>query len=456
MNTPTQKPQQSVGPMNVVFALFMGLAIVSAAFSGEMEQLTKVSFEAAKSAVTLALGLVGIMALWLGLVRILEAGGFMFTLARLVKPIMTRLFKDVPADHPAMGAMLLNISANMLGLGNAATPMGIKAMHELDKLNKNKGTATDAMCLFLAINTSGVSLLPLGVIGVRAAAGALEPSSVLIPSLLATSCSTIVGVSAALFLARLAKAKERDGISTANPTNSLVSDQQANQEADQTELLTAEPDTSNKFIRTPGVLQRGYSWLLLGLTAAAFVSQLIKSDTPTDFLTGPFLAHWLMPILMLLILCYGLNRGVKLYEAVTDGAKQGFDVAIKIIPFLVAILVAIAMFKESSAFTFLVSVISPYTQLIGLPAEVLPLALIRPLSGTGAFAVMSAIVNADPNSYASYVASTVMGSTETTFYVMAVYFGAVGVTKIRYALAAGLAADISGVLAASLICKFTF
>ena len=173
-----------------------------AAYTGKMELISKVSFEAAKNAVTLAIGLIGVMALWLGIMKVAESAGLMAIVSRTIRPVMTRLFPGVPADHPAMSAMIMNISANMLGLGNAATPMGIKAMAELDKLNPGKGTATNAMCMFLAINTSNVSLLPLGVIAIRAAAGATSPASILIPSLIATSCSTAVAIFTAKFFAR--------------------------------------------------------------------------------------------------------------------------------------------------------------------------------------------------------------------------------------------------------------
>jgi spore maturation protein SpmA len=188
--------------MNIFFVLFIATAVIFAGFAGTMREVTEASFQSAKDAVTIAIGLVGIMALWLGMVRVLEAGGLMQSLANAVKPVMVRLFPDVPASHPAMSTMLLNISANMLGLGNAATPLGIKAMVELNKLNPFPGTATNAMCLFLAINTSSVTILPLGVIGIRAAAGSIDPAGIILPTLLATLASTLVGVSVALVLAK--------------------------------------------------------------------------------------------------------------------------------------------------------------------------------------------------------------------------------------------------------------
>lgn len=429
--------------INIVFIAFIVLGILFAAFNGSMKEVTDASFESAKSAVTLSLNLIGIMALWLGLVRVLEAGGLMYSLARVLRPLMVRLFPDVPSEHPAMGAMILNISANMLGLGNAATPFGVKAMVELNRLNPFKGTATNAMCLFLAINTSSVALFPLGVIGVRAAANASRPADIWIPTTIATLISTIIGISIAHLLAR------RD-------TNYLqaVTDHQSKQKP-----LSSDEESENVEEELPD-----YSHLLYSASpvssALATLSGLVfflailygafRAPSFFSFFDADFASYWLMPALMLGIVAYGFGRGVKVYEAVTEGAKQGFEVAIRIIPFLVAILTAIGMFRASGAMTLLSKWITPVTELISMPAEVLPMALVRPLSGSGAFGVMSELVDKAPDSYSSFLASTMMGSTETTFYVLAVYFGAVGIVKIRHALIAALAADITGMIAACL------
>jgi spore maturation protein SpmA len=431
--------------INHIFILFLLASILVAGWQGKMKEITDSSFDAAKGSVSLAIGMIGVMALWLGLVRILEAGGAMFSLANLVKPLMRRLFPDVPADHPAMGAMMLNMSANMLGLGNAATPFGIRAMMELNRLNPLKGTATNAMCTFLAINTSSVALLPLGVIGVRAAAGSSVPASIFVPTILATLASTMVAITFSLALAG-ADRKYKKSVREAGPLNEdeSVDAEQEEVELDSYEHLLVEPSSASKIVSLIA---------LVSLFALAIRAGLQTQDSAREFLLNELMSNWLMPFLMLVIICYGLWRGVKIYDAVCEGAKQGFDIAVKIIPYLVAILVAIAMFRASGAMGILEYLVSPITSLFGLPADVLPMAIVRPLSGSGAFGVMSAIVEQAPDSYSSYVASTMMGSTETTFYVLAVYFGAVGVTKIRHAVVAALLADITGVLASCYFCS---
>ena len=488
--------------INHVFVFLILGAILVAAFSGKMQQITDASFDAAKGAVTLAIGLVGIMALWLGLVRILEAGGLMFSLARAGKPLMARLFPEVPPEHPAMSAMMLNMSANLLGLGNAATPFGIKAMTELNKLNPLKGTATNPMCLFLAINTSSITLLPLGAIGVRAAANASDPAAIFIPTLAATLASTLV----AIFTAKLFARMDRSYPALSQNNHKIESnerDQETAEEPKKTDYthLLCSPHNFLRFysrifmslftiaicfklwgIAVQDILNYKDSQALLFfaylISSMLFLSLLchfastkifslliftslalscfagyFTSTEVSKFFLQEFVSFWLMPMLMLLIIIYGIGRGVKVYEAVTEGAKQGFDIAIRIIPFLVTILVAIAMFRASGAMEFLAGLILPYTAPIGMPPETLPMALVRPLSGSGAFGVMSSIVNDAPDSYQAFVASTMMGSTETTFYVLAVYFGAVGITKIRHALVAALCADFTGIIVSCLACQ---
>jgi spore maturation protein SpmA len=407
-----------------------------------MKQVGDASIQAAKDSVTLAIGLIGVMALWLGLVRVLEAGGLMKSIARAIKPVMTRLFRDVPPEHPAMGAMVLNMSANMLGLGNAATPFGIKAMIELNKLNSLPGTATNAMCLFLAINTSSVTLFPLGAIAVRMAAGSAEPANIFLPTLIATICSTVVAIILATLFARLDKRYLVEDSSKRN----LVEPPQQN---DSIKSESKSEDYSHLQGKS-GVAFRFFSYTALAAFLIAIIRATMLAEDISLFLVQDFLSLWLMPALMLLILCYGLNSGVRVYEAVTDGAKQGFEIAIKIIPYLVAILVAIAMFRASGAMDFIAMILNPLTSIIGMPAEVLPMALVRPLSGSGAFGVMSALTTENPNSYSAYLSAVMMGSTETTFYVLAVYFGAVGVSRIRHALVCAICADVVGIVVACL------
>jgi spore maturation protein SpmA len=431
------KSDNKASAINAVFVFFVIGAILFASYTGKMKEVTDASFDSAKAAVSLSIGLIGIMALWLGLVRILEAGGLMFSLAKLLRPIMLRLFPDVPGTHPAMGAMILNMSANMLGLGNAATPFGIKAMVELDKLNPSKGTATNAMCLFLAINTSSVALFPLGVIGVRAAANAADPAAIWLPTTIATLASTIVGVLLATWLGRRDTAYRQE-------VQSQSVEPLEQSDTGKEESTIVETDYSH-LLYSPGLTTR----LVLPASCLIFIGAIVfgvYGSGVAGFFNADFVSHWLMPALMLLIVAYGASRGVKVYEAVTEGAKQGFDIAVRIIPFLVAILVAIGMFRASGAMELVSSALTPLTSLIGMPAETLPMALIRPLSGTGAFGVMSELVSQNPDSYEAFVASTMMGSTETTFYVLAVYFGAIGITRIRHALVAALAADIVGII----------
>ncbi|WP_318727866.1 nucleoside recognition domain-containing protein [Roseofilum sp. Guam] len=436
------QPSGKPSAINIVFVGFIAVAILFAGYTGKMEEVTNASFDSAKTAVNLAIDLIGVMALWLGLVRVLEAGGLMYTLANLLKPLMVKLFPDVPPTHPAMGAMILNISANMLGLGNAATPFGIKAMVELNKLNPLKGTATNAMCLFLAINTSSVVLFPLGVIGVRVAANSTNPAAIFLPTLLATLCSTVVGISVASWLGRRDSSfQEVESITEPSPEE-LEIDSSDNRVEE-----VEEADYSHLLYPT-GRASQMIAWLFILGFSGTLIYGVIRSDTLGDFFNPDFISHWLMPILILLIITYGVGRGVKVYEAVTEGAKQGFDIAIRIIPFLVAILVAIGMFRASGAMEAVSNLLSPLTNLIGMPAEVLPMALLRPLSGGGAFGIMSELIERSPDSYSAFVASTMMGSTDTTFYVLAVYFGAVGITRIRHALAAGLLADATGLLSA--------
>lgn len=437
--------KQKTSAMNIVFIALLGGAIVCSGFSGKMELVGGESVKAAKDAVNLGIGLIGVMALWLGLVRVLEAGGFMNDLARFVKPVMVRLFPDVPGDHPAMGAMVLNISANMLGLGNAATPFGLKAMTELNRLNPLPGIATNAMCLFLAINTAGFTLFPLGAIAVRMAAGSSRPAEIFLPTFISMLVAGIAGIVVARFCARR-DSNYRLLLESAAP---LANDSGAASVAVQS---PATEDYSRFRVQpTPGTIWIGRSFFIF-LSAAMIVAGY-RAESLGRFLTEDLLSYWLMPSLMLLIVIFGISRGVRIYEAVVDGAKQGFDLVVKIIPFLVTILVSVAMFRVSGAMDVVTTLLNPLTQLLGMPAEVLPMALVRPLSGSGAFAIMSAITEQNPNSYSAYLAATINGCTETTFYVLAVYFGAVGIGKVRHAVMAGLAADIAGVFAACAACK---
>jgi len=402
-----------------------------------MDALGTAMINAATGSVTLAIGLVGVMALFLGLMKVAEAGGLLQIIARTLRPIMVRLFPDIPADHPAMGAMILNMSANALGLGNAATPFGIRAMQELDRLNPCKGTATNAMALFLAINTSSVTLLPTGVIALRAAAGSADPAGILPTTLFATICSTTAAIVAVKVYGRY----------SAFPPRDYRPDEDGAAEPD-----AAEPEAAEESL--PAEASAAYPGWVSALVIGGIVALI-----PLAILYGKSIAPWIIPSLMVGLLGFGAARRVRVYESFVEGAKDGFQVALRIIPYLVAILVAVAMFRASGAMEAVIGPLGALTGLFGLPAEALPMALLRPLSGSGAYGILASLINdpaIGPDSYVGYLVSTFQGSTETTFYVIAVYFGAVQVRRLRHALAAALTADLAGIAGAVFIVWFLY
>jgi spore maturation protein SpmA len=425
--------------VNIIFLAIIAVAFVMGAVRqiawdgvGEapMALLGKGMIDAAGGAVTLAIGLVGVMALFLGLMKVAEEGGLLRIIAKVLRPLLVRLFPDVPADHPAMGSMILNMSANALGLGNAATPFGIRAMQQLDELNPHKGTATNAMALFLAINTSSVTLLPTGVIALRAAAGSTDPAGIVPTTLFATICSTAVAILSAKLLApRFA----------AVPAASTPPRESEGTEED---ILEAQEHLES-------AASEAYP-LWVSVTALLGVAALV----PLTVVFGREIAPWIVPGLMVGLLGFGTAKRVQVYECFVEGAKDGFNVALRIIPYLVAILTAVAMFRASGAMEALIAPLGAVTGLLGLPAEALPMALLRPLSGSGAYGVLASIIQDPahgPDSLVGYLVSTFQGSTETTFYVLAVYFGAVGIRRIRHALFAALLADVAGIAAAVFI-----
>jgi spore maturation protein SpmA len=425
--------------MNAIFLIMVGSAFLIAAFRqllwvpaagsiAPMEALTDAILKAAGGAVDLAIGLVGVMTLFLGLMKVAEAGGMLQILARLIRPLMVRLFPDVPADHPAMGAMILNLSANVLGLGNAATPFGIRAMQELDKLNPQKGTATNAMALFLAINTSSVTLLPTGVIALRDAAGSANAAGILPTTLFATIGSTAVAIIAAKLYQRWATPQAAFEPPVAADEGGQNGPDPADGQAE------------------------GYPLWVSVLALLALVAMV-----PLAVFYGKRVSPWIIPGLLAFFVAFGAVRRVRVYEVLVEGAKEGFQVALRIIPYLVAILVAVAMLQSSGVMGAVVNLLGPLTTKVGLPAEALPMALMRPLSGSGAYGIMTAIIKdpaIGPDSYIGYLVCTLQGSSETTFYVLAVYFGAVQVRRVRHTLAAGLTADLAGVIGAILACFY--
>lgn len=417
--------------ISIIWLSIILISIASAAWLGKTGELTLALFDESKSAVMLAIGLIGSMAFWLGMMKVLEEAGALRMIARIVAPVMSKLFPEIPKNHPAIGAMVMNMSANMLGMGNAATPFGINAMQELDKLNGEKGRATNAMCLFLAINTSSVTLLPLGVITIRASAGASDPVSILIPSLLATIVSTTV----AIIMTKLMQRGTPDCAMT--------------ETAEKIEEKPEEKDEVKASLKKKVVAAVFVLAILSGM-----VYQIVTSDKSDLSFTGVVKAvsNWLIPAIVAVILLFGYLRNVKIYETLCSGAKEGFNTAVRIIPFMVAIFAAVGMFKASGAMEIMIGLLSPVTNLVGMPAEALPMALMRPLSGSGAFGMMSSIVEKDPNSFLSYLVSVMQGSTETTFYVLALYFGAVSIKNSRHALPAALCADFAGIMASVAFC----
>lgn len=414
--------------MRFVFFLLAAIAFAFAAWGeiagsgGTMAALADATLKAAEGAVPLALGLVGVMALFLGLMKVAEAAGLVRAVARLLAPLLKRLFPEVPEGHPAMGAMVMNVAANILGLGNAATPFGIRAMEHLDRLNPHKGTATNAQVLFLAINTAGVTILPTSVIALRAAIGSGNPAAVVAPTLIATLFSTIVAIVAARLLQRTSPLPP--------PMTETVSEETGE------EHVAPAPAWA--------------CWLALAA---------LLGFVPLMAWRGEALGPWIIPSLVVGLLGYGLARGIGIYEEFVEGAREGFSIAVRIIPYLVAILVVVGMFRASGAMEFLLGGLGRLTAPLGVPAEALAMAGMRSLSGSGSFGLLASYMRdpaIGPDSATGILLGTIYGSSETTFYVIAVYFGAVGIRRIRHALAAGLIADLAGLLAAIAACRLLY
>ncbi len=390
------------------------------------KKITNESIKIAGVAVEIALGLIGIMAMWLGVMKVAEEAGLIKKIASFIKPLTKRIFPEVPPDHPAIGSMVMNISANMLGLGNAATPFGLKAMEELNSLNPNKGTATNSMITFLAINTAGLTLIPATAIAVRAASGSSNPTIIIGTTMFAAFCATLTGLLAANLFHILS-----------DSTKSIF-------------------DVIKKHIK--GILFFLILLIIISLSVIFLPGSFFNifiNDTFFEIFKKVVgtISALAIPVLIVVFIGYGAIKKVKVYEQFVEGAKEGFNIAVRIIPYLVAMLVAIAIFRAGGAMdNWLIPVLRVFTDLIGMPAEALPMALMRPLSGSGSLGIMAEIMSVHgPDSFIGILVSTFYGSTETTFYVLAVYFGAVNVKNTRYALPVGLIADIAGILAALFI-----
>lgn len=371
--------------------------------------LVQSTFDMAKTAFEISIGLVGILCLWLGLFAVAREAGLVQHLARGLAPLFRRLFPEVPNDHPAQASMTMNMAANMLGLDNAATPLGLKAMQELQSLNPVKNTATNAQILFLVINTSSVTLLPVTIFMYRAQMGAADPTSVFIPILLATSVSTLMGILAVALVQRL-------------------------------------PIWDKVVLAYFG----GFAVVLSAL--AIYITSLPSAEqTQQSTIAGNFVVF----AVMVGFLFAGWRKGVPVYETFVEGAKEGFEVAVRIIPYLVAMLVAIGVFRASGALDGLLWLVERAVVGMGFNADfvpALPTALMKPFSGSGARAMLLETMNHyGVDSYPALLSAVVQGSTETTFYVLAVYFGSVGISKTRHAIGCGLLADAAGITAAFII-----
>lgn len=398
--------------LNYIWIAFFLLAFIVAlgktVFFGDFSIWSNImgaSFTSAATAFEISLGLTGVLALWMGLMKIGERAGVIQFFGRLISPLFSRLFPGIPKGHPAMGSIFMNVSANMLGLDNAATPLGLKAMQEMQSLNPKKDTATDAMLMFLILNASGLCFIPIGIMMYRAQAGAANPTDVFLPILLATFISTFVGIVALCVKQRI---RLWDKVMIA--------------------------------------------WLG-GLAAAVTLIVWFFSSLPKEKveLYSSFIANVLLFSVIIMFLCAGLRKRINMYDCFIEGAKEGFKTAVMIIPYLVAILVAIGMFRASGAMEVITDFIAGCFNAIGVNADwvgALPTALMKPLSGSGSRGMMVDLMSAyGPDAFVSRVSAAIQGSTDTTFYILAVYFGSVGVVKTRYAVPYALLADVTGSVA---------
>lgn len=391
------------------FVIAFAVAIIKSFFGGDIgvwSEIMNSSFSSARTAFEISLGLTGVLSLWLGIMKIGERGGIIATFARWVSPFFSRLFPSLPKDSPIFGSIFMNFSANMLGLDNAATPLGLKAMKEMQEINTQKDKATDAMIMFLVLNTTGLTLVPISVMVYRAQMGAMNPSDVFLPILIATYISTLAGLIITCIKQRI-NLFDKVILSTITVVTALIG----------------------------GIL--------------AFFMNLPQDKVSLYSTVG---ANSLLFTIIMLFLAAGVRKKINVYEAFIDGAKEGFKTAVTIIPYLVAILVAIGMFRASGAMEYLTDGITYLVAACGIDTDfvgAIPTALMKPLSGSGARGMMvDAMTTYGADSFVARVASTIQGSTDTTLYIIAVYFGAVGIKNSRYAAGVGLIADFIGIIAA--------
>lgn len=371
-------------------------------------------FQSTETSVKISIYLIGIMTLWLGIMKIGEKGGAVNSLSRLISPFFNRLFPQLPKNHPVMGSILMNLSANMIGLDNAATPLGLKAMKELQELNPHKEQASDSMIMFIVLNTSGLTIIPVSIMALRAACGAQNPTDIFIPLLIATYISTMAGL---IYVSIAQKIK------LYNPV-----------------LIT--------YLIGTTVLIAGLIWYLH------------LQPQPKVAVFSSIAGNFLLLFIIILFLYMGIRKKINLYEQFIEGAKEGFEIAVKIIPYLVAMLFAVAVFRASGAMDFLLKGIEHFFTLFNLNTDfvkALPVAFMKPLSGSGARGLMIEVMNTyGADSFPGFLACIFQGSTETTFYTIAVYYGAVNISKTRYTVIGGLIADLAGIIAAIFIAYLFF
>lgn len=399
------------------FVIAFVIALVKLIFMGDFEVFPEMmgsTFESSKAAFKISLGLTGVLSLWLGIMKVGEKGGMVNALARLLSPVFCKLFPDIPKGHPVTGSIFMNIAANMLGLDNAATPLGLKAMEQLQQLNTKKDMATNPMIMFLVLNTSGLTLIPVSIMVYRAQLGAAQPTDIFIPILLATFFSTMAGIIITSLYQRI------------NLLNKVM-------------LLTV------------GGMSLAVAGIIWGFGQLDKDQMNIVSNTVANIL--------LMTIIVGFILA-GVRKKINVYDAFIEGAKEGFQTAVRIIPYLVAILVGIGVFRASGAMDMIIDGIKWTVGVLGGNTDfvgALPTALMKPLSGSGARGMMvDAMTTYGADSFVGRLSCVFQGSTDTTFYILAVYFGSVGIRYTRHAVACGLLADLAGVIAAIAICYMFF
>lgn len=470
--------------LNYIWAslILIGLLVAGllGRFTGENGVITSALSMSKTAVMDIALPLAGMMMFWLGVMRLMEKAGLLEFAARALSPIMKRIFPDVPREHPAMSAMIMNLAANMLGLGNNATPLGLKAMEHLQELNPHKDTASNAMVTFLALNTAAFTLIPMTVINYLSAAGVKGAYQIIVPTIIATACTTLTAILAAKTLQNLPAFRIRSSaaegaVDSVGETAPDAPEEDRNMTSRGKLLLTvllvlfaggvvlelAAPSVRQGVLDATGLTQ--VLEAADARAAEAKATARAAGEAEPDAAAG--LIRRLMngasgvaiPLLLVITMGIALARRVKVYEEFVEGAKEGFAVATRIMPFLVAMLAALAIFRSSGALLLLEHVLTPLLNLVSFPVELLPMAMMRPLSGSGSLGILNELlVRNDIMEHLKYTAAIMFGSTETTFYVLAVYFGSVSIRKTRHALAAGLTADVVGLMMSVILGRLMF